>query len=80
MHSQEFTPSVGKAYVLEDGLRLILAPNPSPMTHLGTNTYLLGQTQIAVIDPGPDNDAHLAAILAVVAPHCVSHILVTHSH
>ena len=80
MHSQEFAPSVGRAYPLEDGLRLILAPNPSPMTHLGTNTYLLGQTQIAVIDPGPDNDAHLAAILASVAPHRISHIIVTHSH
>ena len=80
MHGEEFAPRVGRAYPLEAGLRLILAPNPSPMTHLGTNTYLLGQTQIAVIDPGPDNDAHLAAILAAVAPHRVSHILVTHSH
>ena len=38
-------------------IRRLLAPNPSPMTHTGTNTYLLGLRDIAVIDPGPDNDS-----------------------
>tara|TARA_R110002051_G_scaffold57104_11_gene105918 strand:+ start:12682 stop:13596 length:915 start_codon:yes stop_codon:yes gene_type:complete len=80
MHSKEFAPIAGKAYALEDGLRMILAPNPSPMTHLGTNTYLLGSTQIAVIDPGPDSNTHLSAILDTVAPHGISHIIVTHNH
>lgn len=62
-------------------LRSLLAPNPSPLTFRGTNTYLLGSGQVAVIDPGPDDDRHLAAILAALDPgEAVSHILVTHTH
>ncbi|MCB2131739.1 MAG: MBL fold metallo-hydrolase [Rhodobacteraceae bacterium] len=65
----------------EPGLRLLRAPNPGPMTFTGTNTYLLGEGRVAVIDPGPDQPAHLSAILAALAPgECVSHIFVTHSH
>ncbi|MEM9523568.1 MAG: MBL fold metallo-hydrolase [Pseudomonadota bacterium] len=74
-------PRAGTAQMLEPGLRRILAPNPSPMTFWGTNTYLVGESALAVIDPGPDIDAHLGAILAALAPHqSVSHIFVTHSH
>jgi glyoxylase-like metal-dependent hydrolase (beta-lactamase superfamily II) len=62
-------------------LRKILAPNPSPMTEQGTNTYLIGETDLAVIDPGPMSEAHLHAILAAVGPsQRISTILVTHSH
>lgn len=62
-------------------LRHLLAPNPSPLTFHGTNTYLLGSGQVAVIDPGPEDDRHLAAILAALDPgERISHILVTHSH
>ena len=51
------------------------------MTHRGTNTYLLGETDLAVIDPGPDDAAHLAAILEAVEPgQRIRHILVTHAH
>jgi glyoxylase-like metal-dependent hydrolase (beta-lactamase superfamily II) len=65
----------------EPGLRRIVAPNPSPLTHRGTNTWILGEGRVAVIDPGPDIPAHLAAILASLAPgEVVSHILVTHAH
>ena len=77
----EFDPPVGPAIELGDGLRRILAPNASPMTYRGTNTYLLGKTDIAVIDPGPDDPAHLSAILAAIGPkQRVSHIIVTHTH
>lgn len=66
---------------LEPGLRRIVAPNPSPMTERGTNTYLLGRTDLAVIDPGPALPDHLQAILGAVAPdQRISHILVTHAH
>ncbi|WP_371224087.1 MBL fold metallo-hydrolase [Roseovarius sp. 2305UL8-3] len=76
-----FNPPVGVAETLGPGLRRILAPNPSPMTYRGTNTYLLGDSDLAVIDPGPDDPAHLAAILGVVKPgQRITHILVTHSH
>lgn len=77
----DFDPPIGTPEMLERHLRRIVAPNPSPMTYRGTNTYLLGETALAVIDPGPENDAHLAAILAAVGPdQHVSHIIVTHTH
>jgi len=63
------------------GLRRLLAPNPSPMTLHGTNTYLLGDGEVAVIDPGPEDAAHLSALLAALRPgERISHILVTHAH
>lgn len=63
------------------GLRLVRAPNPSPMTHTGTNTWLVGDGEVAVIDPGPEDDTHLDAILAALGPgERVGHILVTHAH
>ncbi|MDJ0824328.1 MAG: MBL fold metallo-hydrolase [Rhodobacter sp.] len=66
---------------IEPGLRRVLAPNPSPMTHHGTNTYLVGDGSVAVIDPGPAIPAHLTAILEALAPgERISHIFVTHSH
>ena len=60
-------------------LQTILAPNPSPLTGPGTNTFLLGQAGIAVIDPGPDIASHHAAILRAGAGR-ITHILVTHAH
>lgn len=77
----DFDPRPGEPVTLAPGLRRILAPNPSPMTWRGTNTYLLGTRGLAVIDPGPAIAAHLEAILAAVAPgQHVSHIIVTHTH
>ncbi|MEX0302959.1 MAG: MBL fold metallo-hydrolase [Leisingera sp.] len=77
----DFNPQPGPAEVLEPGLRRILAPNPSPMTYRGTNTYVLGTDELAVIDPGPDSDDHLAAILETVQPgQAITHIIVTHTH
>ena len=62
-------------------IRRVLAPNPSAMTHTGTNTWIVGQGAVAVIDPGPAMPAHLAAILAALSPgETVSHIVVTHAH
>ena len=77
----DFNPPAGPAVELQPGLRRILAPNPSPMTYRGTNTYLLGTGDLAVIDPGPLSEAHLEAILDAVKPdQRISHIIVTHSH
>lgn len=77
----EFNPPVGQPQDLGRGIRRILAPNPSAMTFRGTNTYLLGETDLAVIDPGPEDAAHLAAILGAVGPgQRISHIFVTHAH
>ena len=77
----EFNPPIGVAEGIGPSLRRIVAPNPSAMTYRGTNTYLLGTRDLAVIDPGPDDPAHLTAILQALAPgQRVSHILVTHAH
>jgi len=60
-------------------IRVIVAPNPSPMTAQGTNTYVIGPAPFVVIDPGPLSDVHLNAILAAT-DNSVAAILVTHSH
>ncbi|OCX63160.1 hypothetical protein BFP70_13215 [Thioclava sp. SK-1] len=63
------------------GLRRLRAPNPSAMTKDGTNTYILGHDRLAVVDPGPDDPAHIADIIRAVAPGAhITHILVTHAH
>ena len=73
--------ATGKVTRLEAGLRMVLAGNPSPMTYRGTNTYIVGTGAVAVIDPGPDDARHMAAILAALEPgERISHILVTHAH
>ncbi|WP_425080561.1 MBL fold metallo-hydrolase [Ruegeria arenilitoris] len=77
----DFNPPAGPAVELQPGLRRILAPNPSLMTYRGTNTYLVGTSELAVIDPGPLSNEHLDAILAGLLPgQRISHIIVTHSH
>lgn len=62
------------------GVRRLLCDNPSPFTFTGTNSYILGRGNVAIIDPGPDNDAHLSALLDAVRGETVTHILVTHTH
>ncbi len=76
-----FNPKAGLAETLAPGIRRILAPNPSAMTFRGTNTYLVGYRDIAVIDPGPPDQAHLDAIMgALEGNQRISHVVVTHSH
>lgn len=65
---------------LAPGLRGIIAPNPGPMTHWGTNTFLLGERQLIVIDPGPASPKHLDAVLGAIGQAEVTHILITHPH
>lgn len=81
MKRSETEGATGKVTRLEAGLRMVLAGNPSPMTGRGTNTYIVGSGAVAVIDPGPDDTRHMAAILAALEPgERISHILVTHAH
>lgn len=78
-----YDPKIGQATELTPKVRRITAPNPSPMTFHGTNTYIIGalNDDIAIVDPGPDIADHLHAILtAVDDPKRISHILVTHAH
>ncbi|WP_195819112.1 MBL fold metallo-hydrolase [Roseobacter sp. MH60115] len=74
-------PPAGPVDMLEPGVRRVVAPNPSPMTFRGTNSYLLGTTEIAVIDPGPLDEDHLAALLSALTPgQRITHIVVSHAH
>src|SRR3984957_18608349 len=61
-------------------VRRLVAPNPSPFTFNGTCTYIVGQGRVAIVDPGPDDDSHLAALLAAVDGEQVETILITHTH
>jgi len=65
---------------LEPLVTRLLAPNPSPYTHTGTQSYLIGSDDLAVIDPGPESDAHREALLAEIAGRPVKAILITHHH
>lgn len=65
---------------MAEGVARLVAPNAGPLTFKGTNTYLVGQSALAVIDPGPEDEAHLRAILAAAAGRPITHILITHAH
>ena len=65
---------------LGEGVRRIVAPNAGLMTGPGTNTYLLGTRDVAVLDPGPDDESHLQAILLASGEGAVRWVVVTHTH
>ena len=62
------------------GIRRIVARNPGPFTYKGTGTYVVGDGEVAVIDPGPDLAEHVDALLASLGDEQVTHILITHTH
>jgi glyoxylase-like metal-dependent hydrolase (beta-lactamase superfamily II) len=70
----------GKAATLSPMVRRVIARNPSTFTFHGTGTYIVGRGKVAVIDPGPEDAAHVAALLNAVRGETVTHILVTHTH
>jgi glyoxylase-like metal-dependent hydrolase (beta-lactamase superfamily II) len=61
-------------------VRRLVAPNASPFTFNGTCTYIVGQGRVAIVDPGPEDDTHLSALLAAVKGEQVDAILITHTH
>lgn len=74
----DLTPGVASA--LSPLVRRIVAPNPGVMTGPGTNTYLVGIDEVAVIDPGPDSASHVEAIVGASMRERVRWVLVTHHH
>ena len=62
------------------GVRRIMADNPGPFTFKGTISYIIGKGKVAIVDPGPDDPAHTAALLDAVRNETVTHIFVTHTH
>jgi glyoxylase-like metal-dependent hydrolase (beta-lactamase superfamily II) len=61
-------------------VRAIVANNPSPFTFKGTMSYIIGRGKVAILDPGPDDEPHIAALLDAVRGETVTHIFVTHTH
>ncbi len=70
----------GEANALYPGIARIVANNPSPFTYKGTNTYIVGTDDLAIIDPGPSDEAHLAAVMRAVGGRRVTDIILTHTH
>ena len=62
------------------GVRRVMADNPGPFTYKGTVSYVIGRGKVAILDPGPDDDRHIAALLEAVRGETVTHIFVTHTH
>ena len=65
---------------IEPGIARVLAHNPSAFTYYGTQTYLIGTSELAVIDPGPDLPEHVDALVEAIAGRPVAAILCTHTH
>jgi glyoxylase-like metal-dependent hydrolase (beta-lactamase superfamily II) len=65
---------------LEPGIARVLAHNPSAFTYYGTQSYLIGEKELAVVDPGPNLDEHVAALVAAIAGRPVVAICCTHTH
>jgi len=78
--STQFDYPYGKAVDISDSLRCVVASNPSPFTFTGTNTFIIGRGSVAILDPGPDDDAHLDALLHATKGETISHILISHTH
>lgn len=77
---RDFDFRYGETETLSPLIRRVVARNPSPFTFKGTGTYIVGRGKVAIIDPGPAQDDHVAAVLGAVAHETVTHILVTHTH
>ncbi|MFC6488396.1 MBL fold metallo-hydrolase [Nitratireductor sp. GCM10026969] len=75
-----FEPEYGRPVDVAPGVQRLTARNPSPFTFRGTNSYIVGNETLAVIDPGPQDEAHLRALLAAIGGRPVSHIFVSHTH
>ena len=74
----DFKPGIPEEVL--PGVRRVIADNPGPFTYTGTGTYIVGEGDVAVIDPGPNRPAHVEALLEATKGERVSHVLITHTH
>jgi glyoxylase-like metal-dependent hydrolase (beta-lactamase superfamily II) len=77
---KSFDLKPGRPAVVAPGVRALVANNPGPFTFMGTVSYIVGSGKVVIIDPGPDDDAHIAALLDAVRGEAVAAIFVTHTH
>lgn len=78
--NRDFPLAPGVVDEVVPGVRRVLCNNPSPFTFTGTVSYIVGKGNVAIIDPGPVDEAHTQALLDAVRGETVTHILVTHTH
>jgi glyoxylase-like metal-dependent hydrolase (beta-lactamase superfamily II) len=79
-YNKTFDLIAGRAAEVAPGVRALVANNPGPFTFKGTVSYIIGRGDVAIVDPGPDDEAHIAALLDAVRGENVSAIFVTHTH
>jgi glyoxylase-like metal-dependent hydrolase (beta-lactamase superfamily II) len=79
-YDKTFALVPGRAAEVAPGVRAVVANNPGPFTFKGTVSYIIGRGKVAFLDPGPDDDAHIAALLDAVRGETVAGIFVTHTH
>jgi glyoxylase-like metal-dependent hydrolase (beta-lactamase superfamily II) len=77
---KDFKFDYGTAMEVTPLIRRVVAHNPSPFTFKGTGTYIIGHGNVAIVDPGPDQQDHIDAVLRAVRGETVTHIFVTHTH
>jgi glyoxylase-like metal-dependent hydrolase (beta-lactamase superfamily II) len=77
---KSFDLAPGHAKEVAPDVRALVANNPGPFTYKGTVSYIIGRGKVAILDPGPDDDAHISALLDAVRGETVTHIFVTHTH
>jgi glyoxylase-like metal-dependent hydrolase (beta-lactamase superfamily II) len=77
---RHFDVPPGRVETVAPLVRRIVAPNPGPFTFTGTCTYIVGEGEVAIIDPGPDLPAHTRALLDAVKGETVAQIMITHTH
>jgi glyoxylase-like metal-dependent hydrolase (beta-lactamase superfamily II) len=75
-----FEPQTGRPVELRPGLVRVTAPNAGPYTFTGTNSFIIGGERVAVLDPGPDDPRHMAALKAAIGGRSIEAILLTHTH
>src|SRR5262249_24283995 len=79
-YNKAFNLIPGRASEVAPGVRAIVANNSGPFTYKGTVSYIIGRGDVAILDPGPDDDAHIGALLDAVRDESVSSMFVTHTH
>ena len=79
-YDKTFALVPGRIAEVAPGVRAVVANNPGPFTFKGTVSYIIGRGKVAILDPGPDDDAHIAALLDAVRGETVAGIFVTHTH
>ncbi|MGO6692476.1 MBL fold metallo-hydrolase [Rhizobium johnstonii] len=75
-----FEPAYGQAVPVVSGVERVTVNNPGPFTFFGTNSYIVGSSSVAVIDPGPEDEAHFQALMTALGGRAVTHIFVSHTH